>query len=338
MGDGPTHPGVAAAPNGCAGAHVAASAAVIWALASGCTFWEVGMGMRFNTPPGWPPAPPGFAPAPGWKPDPAWPPAPTGWNFWIPDTEEPAHANAVPLPDPSADQRTPAVPAVVNATANGATTAVVGEQHTTWRERHAGKKASKELAHEHEAWAAQQQLADDLAQLARTAVAGGTPLDGLLLRKAELGVASFPAALIEPRVAPGHYSGGYSGVSVHIAKGVNYRVGGSRGHYVPGPEVQTPIDRGMAYVTSQRVVFTGGKATREWVYDKLVGTDASSDDHTVLLHVSNRQKVSGLALGSFGALFQAVMELALAINTDGPDAAAGRWSTAADEHRAQEPR
>ena len=40
------------------------------------------MGMRFNTP-GWPPAPSGFAPAPGWEPDPAWPPAPTGWNFLV---------------------------------------------------------------------------------------------------------------------------------------------------------------------------------------------------------------------------------------------------------------
>ena len=290
------------------------------------------MGMRFNAPPGWPSAPAGFVPAPGWQPDPAWPPAPTGWNFWIPDTAESAHADAVPIAAPPPDQSTPAAPAVANAAQRAR-----AEQHTTWRERHAEKKAAKELAHEHEAWAKQQQLADDLAQLARTAVAGGTPLDGLLLRKDELGLASFPAALIEPRVAPGHYEGGYSGVSFHIAKGVNYRVGGSRGHYVPGPEVQTPVDRGAAYVTSQRVVFTGGKATREWAYSKLVGTDASMDDHTVLLHVSNRQKVSGLALGGSGARFQAVMELAMAINTDGPAAAAGRWSTAADEHRAQEP-
>ena len=288
------------------------------------------MEMRFNTPPGWPPAPAGFVPAPGWKPDPAWPPAPTGWNFWVPATEEAAHANTVPAAARPTDQSTPAAHAVVNA-------AAPPQPHETWRERHAEKKASKELAHEHEAWAGQQKLADELAQLARTAAAGGTPLDGLLSKKGEIGLASFPAALIEPRVAPGHYTGGYSGVSVHIAKGVNYRVGGSRGHYVPGPEVQMPVDRGTAYVTSQRVVFTGGKATREWAYGKLVGTDASGDDHTVLLHVSNRQKVSGLALGGSGARFLAVMELALAINIDGPTAAAGRWSTAADEHRAQEP-
>src|SRR5215469_2755274 len=37
---------------------------------------EAGMGMRFNPPPGWPPAPEGWAPGPGWQPDPWWPPAP----------------------------------------------------------------------------------------------------------------------------------------------------------------------------------------------------------------------------------------------------------------------
>jgi len=31
---------------------------------------EAGMAMRFNPPPGWPPAPDGWAPGPGWQPDP----------------------------------------------------------------------------------------------------------------------------------------------------------------------------------------------------------------------------------------------------------------------------
>ena len=43
------------------------------------------MGLRFNPPPGWPPAPEGFAPPPGWQPDPAWPPAPAGWQLWVND-------------------------------------------------------------------------------------------------------------------------------------------------------------------------------------------------------------------------------------------------------------
>ena len=44
------------------------------------------MPMRFNPPPGWPPAPPGWVPPPGWQPDPSWPDPPPGWNLCIEDT------------------------------------------------------------------------------------------------------------------------------------------------------------------------------------------------------------------------------------------------------------
>jgi hypothetical protein len=45
---------------------------------------DVGGHMTFQSPPGWPPPPPGWRPAPGWHPDPSWPEAPSGWRFWIP--------------------------------------------------------------------------------------------------------------------------------------------------------------------------------------------------------------------------------------------------------------
>lgn len=54
------------------------------------------MGLRFNPPPGWPPAPPGFVPPPGWQPDPSWPPAPEGWQFWVPDDTIPATEPTLP--------------------------------------------------------------------------------------------------------------------------------------------------------------------------------------------------------------------------------------------------
>lgn len=49
---------------------------------------EAGL-LRFNPPPGWPPAPIGWTPAPGWQPDPAWPPLPPGWPLWIEDVHAP---------------------------------------------------------------------------------------------------------------------------------------------------------------------------------------------------------------------------------------------------------
>jgi len=47
------------------------------------------VGYRFNPPPGWPPAPQGFAPPPGWQPDASWPPVPPGWSLWIEDPSVP---------------------------------------------------------------------------------------------------------------------------------------------------------------------------------------------------------------------------------------------------------
>ena len=42
--------------------------------------------MRFNSPPNWPAAPPGWVPPPDWRPDPSWPPPPPGWQVWVDDT------------------------------------------------------------------------------------------------------------------------------------------------------------------------------------------------------------------------------------------------------------
>src|ERR1700682_1731780 len=77
------------------------------------------------------------------------------------------------------------------------------------------------------------------------------------------------SALIEPRRLPGHWEGRSKGVSFKVAKGVRYRVGTSKGHYIQGDEVPTPIDTGTLTITNQRVVFQGTKATREWAFSKL---------------------------------------------------------------------
>lgn len=121
------------------------------------------------------------------------------------------------------------------------------------------------------------------------------------------------AALIEPRRAPGHFQGGSQGVSVHIAKGVNYRVGAMKGHYVPGPESPTAIDVGRVVVTDQQVTFAGQKASREWVFSKLIGCQHDQDNWTVL-SVSNRQKVSGFGYDAEHAS-DVVFRLDLAIAT-----------------------
>ena len=55
------------------------------------------MGLRYNPPPGWPPAPEGFIPPPGWQPDPSWPPAPPGWQLVVDDSQMPTQGSTQPM-------------------------------------------------------------------------------------------------------------------------------------------------------------------------------------------------------------------------------------------------
>lgn len=305
---------------------------------------------RFDPPPGWPPPPPGFVPPKEWRPDPSWPAAPAGWTFWIWDATESAPPSPPPpsempgtamvqdrVPPPPPPSEKPDSATVQDLVPLVGAASESGSKHPSWRARRKQKHAAKEHSQEVAAWQADQDLADEVAAVAQATQEGLTTLPGLLLKAGELPIWCTAAALIEPRVQQGHFVGKSTGVSLHVAKGVNYRVGGMRGRYVPGPEVQTPVDQGQVFVTSQRVVFEGGRTTREWLFAKLLGADASSDDHAVLLHVSNRQKVSGLVLGKLGARFQAYLALGVAAGQDGGPAVAQRWSEAAETHRGQKP-
>lgn len=155
----------------------------------------------------------------------------------------------------------------------------------------------KKLIEAHTSWQVQvDDLKDRLDAVANWfgADPGDPDSAGLLLKPGEKPYAVLDgAALIEPRRAPGQFIGGSHGVSVHVAKGVNYRVGAVRGTYVPGPESPTPIDTGRAVITDLRVTFGGMKASREWLYSKLIGCQHDPHNWTVL-QVSNRQKASGI--------------------------------------------
>jgi hypothetical protein len=71
-------------------------------------------------------------------------------------------------------------------------------------------------------------------------------------------------------------------------------VGKSAGTFVQGAETPTVIDTGSVSITTQRVVFQGGKYTREWDFSKLIGVIHYSDHPATAIQVSNREKTSGI--------------------------------------------
>jgi hypothetical protein len=249
-----------------------------------------------------------------------------------PTTKQPSRTSGVPA-------RIEPHPGLV-APAPGADTAGAIAPHAPSRkERRAARRADKDYEKALAVWEREQALLNQATTAAR-AVAGAsrTIASGLIiLKKNEAALWDGQASLVEPRRQPGYYSGGSAGVRLRIAKGVSYRIGASSRSYTPGPEIQTPVDHGSIIVTTQRVVFKGTKASREWVFDKLLGVDNATDDTGVLLHVSNRQKVSGLLLGKSSEAFQVFLALGLAIRERGPSAVSDECAASAAAHREARP-
>jgi hypothetical protein len=138
---------------------------------------------------------------------------------------------------------------------------------------------------------------------------GSASADILLTQGEALFYTLTGAGLVENRRKPGHYRGGSSGVSVGFGP-VRTRVGSTRGRYTQGPVVPTVIDAGTAYVTNKRVVFRGGKQTRECRFQRLIGV--SYEARSVTLSLTNRQHPVELRTGNVAADFAFYLQLALA--------------------------
>ena len=102
------------------------------------------------------------------------------------------------------------------------------------------------------------------------------------------------ASLVEPRNRPERWAAGYTGFSFRLARGVRYRPATTERKKEQGEEAPAAVDKGMATITDQRVVFHGSRRTREWAFDKLAGYHNDGRVPVTLFNVSNREKVSGL--------------------------------------------
>jgi len=147
-------------------------------------------------------------------------------------------------------------------------------------------------------------------------VAGETMDIPIALKRGERAFLTVAGAiLIETRRGPGHWNGASQGVSVRVpgTKSMRYRVGASKGTFVPGDESPTPIDQGSFTITTTRAAFVGAKQTREWLWSKLVAVAHQPDAPWTAMAVSNRQKTSGVGYDvEHAGLIQFWIDLAVA--------------------------
>jgi hypothetical protein len=183
-------------------------------------------------------------------------------------------------------------------------------------EQHRAKKAAKEYQEALTKWQAQHDGYAELLQVAHCFT--GSASDEIMLAGGEAVFYKVTGcSLVEERRGAGHYQGGSTGVSIPIGslggRPVRYRVGANRGHYVQGAPTPTAIDTGTVFITNKRVVFQGGKQTRECAFAKLIGFQHDDGGGSKTFSVSNRQKPTTVHYGpNLSGSFDFRLDLAMA--------------------------
>jgi hypothetical protein len=158
---------------------------------------------------------------------------------------------------------------------------------------HQEHKAYQDYQAKLAAWQQQRDAYADLVNVAATYA--GEPSPDIMLKPGETVFAAVThVALVEDRRGAGEWKGRSQGFSVPIGsihgRSIRYRVGSSRGHFQQGAPTPTAIDVGTAFITNQRMVFQGGRQTRECLFAKLVGFQHDDVAGQTIFSVSNRQK------------------------------------------------
>ena len=124
--------------------------------------------------------------------------------------------------------------------------------------------------------------------------------------------------------------------TVALAKGFYYTAAAGQSVSPEPDDELKQIDTGVAHFTTHRVVFVGGKQTREWDFAKLLGTTEQSGGLRLMISVSNRQKTSGLASPSVNQISPSMaFQITEQVKEYGFDAAKETALHAAEEVKVQ---
>lgn len=103
-------------------------------------------------------------------------------------------------------------------------------------------------------------------------------------------------SIVEERMVTTGWASGSQGLGIRIARGLYFRVGATRGHYIREKQM-VRVSNGSLVLTSKRLAFLGAPKSLEAKWSKVLGVEAYSDGLQIFL--SNRAK-SPLVLFSDG--------------------------------------
>ena len=138
--------------------------------------------------------------------------------------------------------------------------------------------------------AEQQQNREKHIESIVTGIKNGTKINtppNIFFKKNERPLWVEPAVLYEEVVVDRRYEGGSQGVSFRIAKGVNWRVGSTRGRLV-SEKGNVPVDEGQFVITDQRLIFNGDIKSFDTNLTKIISVNIHPDGMTY--SQSNRTK------------------------------------------------
>lgn len=115
-----------------------------------------------------------------------------------------------------------------------------------------------------------------------------TPNCPIILKKTETLILVLPNVVLKEPRSVRNSIGGYGGPTIHIAKGISFRLGGASSKSISHEEIKT-IDQGTLTITNKRLVFTGTMKTLNYNLNKIISITEFEDG--IAIQRENKQKM-----------------------------------------------
>ena len=109
----------------------------------------------------------------------------------------------------------------------------------------------------------------------------------ILLKKREEPIIVLPNVIFKEPRSVRTSVGGFAGPTIHITKGVSFRLGGASSRSISHEEIKT-IDHGILTITNKRLAFTGPIKTLNYNLNKIIAINDFEDG--IAIQRDNKQK------------------------------------------------